>query len=128
MLFNLLFFSPLFLEGKRKAEKNNQSRGEKSCLSDPSKYFVDVRVNISENAKKVVNGVVNIFFTLGATLLSGDVIKKVVNGIVNIFFTLGATLLSGDVIKKVVNGIVNMDAYRSNKTAIIANWTRYVTK
>ena len=38
---------------------------------------------------------------------------------------VGATLLSGDVIKKVVNGIVNMDAYRSNKTAIIANWTRH---
>ena len=39
---------------------------------------------------------------------------------------VGATLLSGDVIKKVVNGIVNMDAYRSNKTAIIANWTRHI--
>jgi len=36
--------------------------------------------------------------------------------------TLGATLLSGDVIKKVVNGIVNIDAYTSNKTLILDNY------
>ena len=33
LLFILLFFFPLFLGGKRKGEKNNQSRGLKSCLS-----------------------------------------------------------------------------------------------
>ena len=36
----------------------------------------------------------------------------------------GATFLSGDVIKKVVNGIVNMEAYRSNRTAIVTEWSR----
>jgi len=34
----------------------------------------------------------------------------------------GATLLSGDVIQKVVNGIVNIEAYRSNKSAIISSF------
>ena len=29
----ILLFSSLFLGGKRKWEKNNQSRGQKSCLS-----------------------------------------------------------------------------------------------
>ena len=33
LLFILLFFFPLLLGGKRKGEKNNQSRGQKSCLS-----------------------------------------------------------------------------------------------
>jgi len=37
----------------------------------------------------------------------------------SIMETLGATLLSGDVIKKVVNGIVNIEAYTSNKTMIL---------
>ena len=32
--FIFLFFFPLFLGGKRKGEKNNQSRGQKQCLSD----------------------------------------------------------------------------------------------
>ena len=32
-LFILLFFFPLFLRGKRKGKKNNQRRGQKSCLS-----------------------------------------------------------------------------------------------
>jgi len=36
---------------------------------------------------------------------------------------LGATLLSGDVIHKVVNGIVNIDAYKSNRTEIVGNWS-----
>ena len=33
LLFILLFFFPLFWGGKRKGEKNNQSRGQKTCLS-----------------------------------------------------------------------------------------------
>ena len=33
LLFILLFFPSIFLGGKRKGEKNNQSRGQKSCLS-----------------------------------------------------------------------------------------------
>ena len=33
LLFILLFFFPLFLGGKRKGEENNQSVGQKSCLS-----------------------------------------------------------------------------------------------
>ncbi|XP_023329430.1 sodium-dependent phosphate transporter 1 [Eurytemora carolleeae] len=37
--------------------------------------------------------------------------------------TIGATLLSGDVIKKVVNGIVNIDAYKSNRTDVINGWS-----
>ena len=32
-LFILIFFFPLCLGGKRKDEKNNQSRGQKVCLS-----------------------------------------------------------------------------------------------
>ena len=31
--FIIFFFFPLFLGGKRKGENNNQSRGQKSCLS-----------------------------------------------------------------------------------------------
>jgi len=37
---------------------------------------------------------------------------------------VGCTLLSGDVIKKVVNGIVNIDAYKSNRSEIVGNWTQ----
>ena len=37
LLFILFFFFPLFLEGKRKGEKNNQSSDFKSCLSARSK-------------------------------------------------------------------------------------------
>ena len=37
LLFILLFFF-LFLGGKRKGEKNSQSRGQKSCLSARSKW------------------------------------------------------------------------------------------
>ena len=35
--FILLFFSRVFLGGKRKGEKNNQSRGQKLCLSARSR-------------------------------------------------------------------------------------------
>ena len=37
---------------------------------------------------------------------------------------VGCTLLSGDVIKKVVNGLVNIDAYKSNRSEIVGNWTQ----
>ena len=55
LLFILLFFSPLFLGGKRKGEQNNQSCGQKSCLSARSytkqklfwltKYLLNERIN-----------------------------------------------------------------------------------
>jgi hypothetical protein len=40
LLFILFFLFPPFLGGKRKGEENNQSRGQKSCLSARSKMCV----------------------------------------------------------------------------------------
>ena len=40
-LFILLFFFPLFLGGKRKGEKNNQSRCQKSCFSARSIFWIN---------------------------------------------------------------------------------------
>ena len=40
-LFILIFFIPLFLWGKRKGEKNNQSRGQNSYLSARSFKWLD---------------------------------------------------------------------------------------
>ena len=56
MLIILLFFFSLFLGGKRKGEKNNQNRGQKSCLSARSKtwtniYFCTVTTNITLKEK-----------------------------------------------------------------------------
>ena len=43
LLFIFLFFFPPFLVGKSKGEKNNQSRGQKPCLSARS-IFLPVRL------------------------------------------------------------------------------------
>ena len=44
LLFFLLFFFPLFLGGKRKGDKNNQSRNFKSCFSGSSHFVIFLRV------------------------------------------------------------------------------------
>ena len=42
LLFITLFFVPLFIGGKRKGEKNNQSRDFKSCLS--ARYTITIYI------------------------------------------------------------------------------------
>ena len=51
LVFILLFFVPLFLRGKRKGEKNNQSRGQKPCLSTRSSFWMNQNTVIFSFAK-----------------------------------------------------------------------------
>ena len=46
LILILLFFLPSFLGGKRKGEKNNQSRSFKSCFSARSFEYLIVRPSI----------------------------------------------------------------------------------
>ena len=46
----ILFFFPLFLGGKRKGEKNNKRRCQKSCLSDRSSIENPFRIHSSQTS------------------------------------------------------------------------------
>ena len=48
------FLLPLFLGGKRKEEKNNQSRGQKSCLS--ARLKLDCVSNLGRRMKRMYRG------------------------------------------------------------------------
>ena len=59
LLFILLFFFPLFLGGKRKEEKNNQSRDQKSCLyarSDKCNEGKKWQIKLDSNYFNVIIG------------------------------------------------------------------------
>ena len=49
----ILFFFPLLLGGKRKGEKNNQSSGQKQCLSARSSQLNKVFINTDRAEVKI---------------------------------------------------------------------------